>query len=83
MKENMPINLKNPQSIIIDKVQIEKIEIFPDSKSIILHYSKGYLENNEFVAKSSDKIEVPNAEIPLELYSSVKDFLYDLLDSNL
>lgn len=79
----MPINLKNPQSIVIDKVQIDKIEIFPDSKSITLHYSKGYVENDEFIAKSSDRIEINNAEIPLELYSSVKDFLYNLLDSNI
>lgn len=79
----MPINLKNPQSIVIDKVKIDKIEIFPDSKNIILHYSKGYLENDEFIAKSSDRIEIANAEIPLDLYTSVKDFLYNLLDFNI
>ena len=45
----MPINLKTPESIIIDKV----------------------------------KIDFNDVVIPENLYTSVKDFLYNLLDNSL
>jgi hypothetical protein len=49
----MPINLKTPESIIIDKV---KIEISPDTKSITLYYSKDYIDSeNNFVPRSLEK----------------------------
>jgi hypothetical protein len=77
----MPINLKTQESIIIDKV---KIEISPDTKSITLHYSKDYIDSeNNFVPRSLEKIDFNDVVMPENLYTSAKDFLYNLLDNSL
>ena len=80
----MPLNLNSPTTITFDKVRIEQFTVSPQLNAIMIHYSKGYTdENGQYVAKEYDAINFADVAFDPAVYSIVKDALYSLLDSKL
>ena len=80
----MPLNLNQPTTITLDKVRIEQFTVSPQLNAIMIHYSRGYTdENGQYVAKEYDAINFVDVAFDPTTYNVVKDSLYSLLDSKL
>jgi len=80
----MPISLNNPKSFVIDKVKITKFEVTPEFGHVVIHFSRGYEnEAGEFIAKEFDRADFKDVVFEDSLYESVKNKLYELLNSSI
>ena len=80
----MPLELTKPVTTTLDKVRIEQFTVSPQLNVIMIHYSKGYTdENGQYVAKEYEAINFADVAFDPAVYNVVKDALYSLLDSKL
>jgi len=73
-----------PNTITLDKVRIEQFTVSPQLNAVMIHYSRGYNdENGQYVAKEYDSVNLKDVSFEQGLYDQVKDTLYELLSSKL
>jgi len=73
-----------PTTITLDKVRIEQFTVSPQLNAVMIHYSRGYNdENGQYVAKEYDRVDLKDVSFEQGLYDQVKDTLYELLSSKL
>lgn len=82
----MPLNLTSPKTFTLDKVKISKFEVSVNGNSnvVTIHYAIGYEnESGEFVEKDFFREDLQDVTFSAELYESVKNKLYELLNSKI
>ena len=80
----MPISLNQPTIVTIDKLRIDQFIVHPKNKTITIHYSKGYEDQDgNYVPKEFAGLDLRDVEFDPTLYSQVKDVLYSLLTTEL
>ena len=78
----MPISISSPSTIILDKIRIEEFSIKPQDNKITIHYSKGYIDNNNiYIPKEYDRADLSNIIFNPDTYEIVKNELYVLLEN--
>jgi len=79
----MPLDV-TPNTITLDKVRIEQFTVSPQLNAVMIHYSRGYNdENGQYVAKEHDSVNLKDVSFEQGLYDQVKDTLYELLATHL
>jgi hypothetical protein len=79
----MPLNLNAPIVTTLDKVRVEQFTVSPQLNTVMVHYSKGYEENGQYVPKEYASVNFEDVNFDPTLYNSVKDALYALLGEHL
>jgi len=75
----MPLDV-TPNTITLDKVRIEQFTVSPQLNAVMIHYSRGYNdENGQYVAKEYAYENFENITFNETLYEQVKTALYELL----
>ena len=77
----MPLNLNNPITTVLDKVRVEQFTVSPQMNTVMIHYSRGYEENGQYVPKEYSSENFEDVSFDATLYDAVKSALYDLLNS--
>lgn len=79
----MPLDV-TPNTITLDKVRIEQFTVSPQLNAVMIHYSRGYNdENGQYVAKEYDRVDLKDVSFEQGLYDQAKDTLYELLATHL
>ena len=79
----MPLDV-TPNTITLDKVRIEQFTVSPQLNAVMIHYSRGYNdENGQYVAKEHDRVDLKDVSFEQGLYDQAKDTLYELLATHL
>jgi len=79
----MPLDV-TPNTITLDKVRIEQFTVSPQLNAVMIHYSRGYNdENGQYVTKEFDSVDIKGTSFNASLYEEVKTTLYNLLMSKL
>lgn len=73
----------NVETVTINKIQIEKFEVNPQTNSMVIHYSKGYELNGQYVAVQKEFIDLTSVTFDSMLYAQIKESLYTTLLSQL
>lgn len=80
----MPVILNDAKTLKLDKLKITRFEVQPESGIVIIHYSKGYEnEDGQFIEIEFSRVEFQDVTFDPNLYESVKTTLYQMLIQNL
>jgi hypothetical protein len=80
----MPLNLNTPIIATLDKVRVEQFTVSPQLGTVMIHYSKGYDdENGQYIAREYASENFEDVVFDSALYDLVKTALYDLLNTKL
>ena len=79
----MPLNLNTPVTTVLDQVRGEQFTVSPQNNTVMIHYSRGFEENGQYIPKEYAAANFENVTFDQNLYESVKAALYDLLGSQL
>lgn len=80
----MAKTLNNAETVTLNKLQIEKFEVHPQSTRTVVHYSLGYDNSTgEYVPVQMSFIDLPDVSFDTTLYGQVKESLYTILMNHL
>ncbi len=74
----MPLDI-TPNTVTLDKVRVEQFTVSPQTGAVMIHYSKGYDENGQYVPKEYAHANFESVTFNEALYEQVKTALYELL----
>jgi len=79
----MPISLPTPQSVIINQAKITRFEVNVEDNSVSIYYDRGYDNDGTWISVEQCSKSFKNVTFPDDIYTSVKSFLYAVLNPTL